>query len=261
MKTYNVVGDIAGNYLTLLALLDQMPKDAELICLGDPNDRGPRSKEVIEFLMKNGRTVQSNHAHMMTTEYRERANPRMAPRYYESGIWPESNGGSATMLSYTLEAYALHELPRIIPEAHINFLEQCPIYIETDDYVMTHAPCRQNGTLQEMAELGTGFYHRHGMDFNSEYSLIWNRLVPHRPNPELGGRINLFGHNSSVRPKAYTTQYPDGKLIHIPSDWDDILATKEKYPIYAIGLDTSAAKFLTGFNTADLQFYTQQYID
>jgi hypothetical protein len=35
MNNYNVIGDIAGEYKTLLALLNKTPKDAELISLGD----------------------------------------------------------------------------------------------------------------------------------------------------------------------------------------------------------------------------------
>ena len=51
----NLIGDIAGNFKTLLALLKKMPDD-EPIGLGDLNDRGPRSREVFDFFMKNGKS-------------------------------------------------------------------------------------------------------------------------------------------------------------------------------------------------------------
>lgn len=186
----NVIGDIGGNFLTLKALVEKMPQ-AELTCLGDPNDRGPRSREVIEFLMNNGRTVQSNHAHMMTEAWQHSATPHMQPRYYDKDIWPGQNGGMATVRSYAppdwygIIGSKLHEL---IDEEHIRFLKSCPMYIETDKFIFSHAPCRQNGTLQEMAELGTGFAGKFSVDYLSEHGLIWNRFVPKRPNPELNGK-------------------------------------------------------------------------
>jgi hypothetical protein len=256
MSNFNVIGDLEGRILTLKALLAQMPP-AELICLGDPNDRGPSTKELIEFLMNNGRTVQSNHAHMMTTEVRERANPHMVPRYYESGIWPERNGGLATMRSYTLEPFAMHELPRIIPESHIKFLEECPMYIETENFIMSHAPCRQKGTLEEMSDIGTGFYQRFGVDNKSEYSLLWNRFVPNRPNPELKGKINLFGHNSSDNVKVFCPLYPHGIKVSTEETWQECLENKP----WAIGLDTSAGGKLTGLHLPTMTLYSQEFID
>ena len=47
----NLIGDIHGNYQTLLALLKQMP-DEESVSVGDMIDRGPRSRKVLEFFMK-----------------------------------------------------------------------------------------------------------------------------------------------------------------------------------------------------------------
>jgi hypothetical protein len=98
-NNFNVFGDVVGNELTLKALLAKMPQDAEALCLGDPNDRGPRSKQVIEFLMQNGRTVFSNHTHMFTEEWKQSAMPGAYPRYYDSNIF-FGNGGEYTMKSY-----------------------------------------------------------------------------------------------------------------------------------------------------------------
>ena len=63
----NIISDIAGNYKTLMALLEKMPQDEEIISVGDMVDRGPRSKEVIEFFMnnENATAIMGNHEHMM----------------------------------------------------------------------------------------------------------------------------------------------------------------------------------------------------
>lgn len=264
-NNFNVVGDVAGNFLTLQALLAQMPKDAELICLGDPVDRGPRSKQVVEFLMNNGRTLNSNHAHMMVTEWYQHHLPGSYPRYYDRGIWPQDNGGMATVFSYGADENWMGKLDRLIPAEHIKFLENCPMYIESDDFVMTHAPARQYGTLEEMSELGKGFT-RFKFDYVSDFNLLWNRYVPARPNPELKGKINIFGHNASDDVKVYTTQYPQGIKVFNTEGLKTILDDKEKHEVYAIVIDTSKPDYagnqkLTGLHLPTMTLYFQEYID
>lgn len=271
MNNYNVVGDVAGQYFTLKALLDKMPKDSELICLGDPIDRGPRSKQVVEFLMSNGQTVNSNHAHLMVEAWEQSAMPGAFPRYYEKGIWLY-NGAIQTLTSYDIDWVAklnfqshqsMYEtvlnydetnLHTIIPKAHIDFLKNCPMYIETDKFAMTHAPLNFQKSLDEASEIGSGFVD--GVDYDSEYSILWNRYVTNKPHPKLNGKINLFGHNASDNVKVYTPRYPAGiKLTE--EEFDNF----NKSDIYAICLDTSSAKVLTGLHLPTMKLYTQEYID
>ncbi len=271
MNNYNVVGDIAGQYLTLQALLDKMPKDAELLSLGDPNDRGPRSKQVIEFLMTNGKTVNSNHAHLMVEAWEQSAMPGAYPRYYEKGIWLY-NGAIQTLTSYekdwtTLLNFQTHQnmyetvvhydethLHRIIPKAHIDFLKNCPLYIETENYAMTHAPLFIKKSLEEACKLGDGF--NKCVDADSEHSLLWNRYVAEKPNPTLNGKINIFGHNSSDEVKVFTPNYQSGIKLS-PEKFEAFDMSKA----YAICLDTSSAKVLTGLHLPTMRLYQQEYID
>lgn len=271
MNNYNVVGDVAGQFLTLKALLAKMPQDAELLCLGDPIDRGPRSKEVIEFLMTNGKTVNSNHAHLMVEAWEQSAMPGAYPRYYEKGIWFQ-NGAIATMTSYDdkwvekidfqtyrnsfdmLIRYDEPKLCAIIPREHIQFLKNCPMYIETDKFAMTHAPLDSKMSLDEASRLGGGFDEDH--DYISDRSLLWNRYVSNKPNPKLNGKINLFGHNASDEIKAYTPKYPNGIKL-TPDEFNSF----DKTTIYAICLDTSSAKVLTGLHLPTMTLYKQEYID
>jgi serine/threonine protein phosphatase 1 len=260
MNNFNVIGDIAGNYLTLLALLDKMPKDANIIALGDINDRGPRTKEVIEFFLVNEGmhdVVASNHGHMMVEEWKQQAMPGAHPRYYHDGLWPRRNGGMDTMKSYGNETeYDIH---KVIPKEHIDFLERCPGYIETENFVMTHAPIHVSYSPDEAVNLGTGFAHRI-FDQQSEQSVLWNRQVPHRVNPKLKGKINLFGHNASDKVKVYTTEFPSG-IKADQAKLNELLAKKEEYPVYAIALDTSHGPCLTGLHLPTMTIYQQEYID
>lgn len=259
-NNFNVVGDLEGRIKTLKALLDKMPKDAELLSLGDVNDRGPSTKELIEFLMKNGETVQSNHGHMMVEAWKHSAMPGCYPLYYALDIWPEHNGGMDTLRSYAPPDWlgTTTKFHEYIPESHIKFLENCPPYIESDDYIMSHAPIRGNASADEACDLGLGF--NGPFNWAAETSIIWNRYVPEMPNAKLNGKINIFGHNSSNAVKVFTTEFRGG--IKVDQDkFTEIWSKREKYPIFAIGLDTSGGKFLTGLHLPTLTLYHQEFID
>lgn len=272
MDNYNVVGDVAGQFLTLKALLAKMPQDAELLCLGDPVDRGPRSKEVVEFLMTNGKTVNSNHAHLMVEAWEQSAMPGAHPRYYEKGIWFQ-NGAIQTMTSYdsdwstkiqfasysemynTIVTYKEDKLHTIIPREHIQFLKNCPLYIESENFAMTHAPLHEKLTLEQACDLGSGFMDWRS-DEASDRSLLWNRYVGNKPNPHLKGKINVFGHNSSDNAKVYTPSFPNGIKLK-----PDNFHSFDMSDVYAICLDTSSVKVLTGLHLPTMTLYQQEYID
>lgn len=261
MDNFNVVGDIAGNLLTLKALLAKMPQDAELISLGDPNDRGPRSKQVIEFLMQNGRTVNSNHAHMFVDVWKQSAMPGANPPYYQPEIFLH-NGGLTTLDSYMISGMFTQndKIHQIVPYSHIEFLEKCPMYLESENFVFSHAPLHIMLTKERASNLGDGFANPFKHDILSELSLIWNRYVPDEPHPDLNGKIQVFGHNSSDKVKVYSTQFPNGKKVD-NDGLQTLLSTKDKYPIYAICIDTSYGKKLTGLHLPTMTLFEQEYID
>ena len=149
----NVVGDIAGNYKTLLALLAKMP-DHEVVSLGDVIDRGPRSKECLQWFIDNKQqVVLSNHDHMMFDLWKSMKDPAYVPWYSQNrwhglrNIWLD-NGGYSTFRSYLKNpptGYMTSDrvrryITRVVPEAHISFIESFPEKIETDTHIFTHAP-------------------------------------------------------------------------------------------------------------------------
>jgi len=61
-EKHYVIGDIHGEYQTLLALVEKLPKEAKLIFVGDYISRGKESKEVIEFVKKHAFcAIKGNH--------------------------------------------------------------------------------------------------------------------------------------------------------------------------------------------------------
>ena len=99
---YNVIGDIAGNHKTLMALIKKMPK-GKIISVGDIVDRGPSSRRVIEYFMDNQDTTQvlmGNHEHMMIDYYRKVCSHEFShQREYGGSTWT-SNGGRDTMKEF-----------------------------------------------------------------------------------------------------------------------------------------------------------------
>lgn len=79
-----IIGDVHGCYNTLMKLIEQFPKDQQICFVGDLIDRGPNSKQVLDFVL-DGRydCVIGNHEEMMLWDYQ---------------MWI-SNGGLATLQS------------------------------------------------------------------------------------------------------------------------------------------------------------------
>jgi len=106
MKTTYIIGDVHGEYNTLLKLIEKLPKDAEIIFVGDLIDRGAKSRQVIELIRKNNyRCVLGNHEEFMidygasfTKSYPKSTNASYMHTWY-------NNGGDATLYSYDLIQY------------------------------------------------------------------------------------------------------------------------------------------------------------
>ena len=193
MSNTYIIGDVHGEYDTLLALVDKLPKDAEIIFVGDLIDRGAKSKEVINFIRKNNyRCTLGNHEDMMinygksfTKHYPKSANTSFLHTWY-------NNGGDATLYSYNLIKYTggltcveNHEGMAQF-QADIEWLKTLPLYIELDEMindkpvVISHASC-------------SDVWHHHNnkdtQDTFREYAL-WHRRDPN-PKSEI---YNIFGH-------------------------------------------------------------------
>jgi len=193
-QTY-IIGDIHGEYETLLALVSKLPKDTEIIFVGDLIDRGAKSKEIIEFVRKNNyRCVLGNHEQLMidygtsfTKTYPKSTNPSFLHSWY-------NNGGKETLISYGLLKYDREEGLSCVENSQmmeqflddIEWLKSLPLYIELPQninnkpVVISHAPCAD-------------VWHHHdnpdALETFREYAL-WHRRDP-KPESEI---YNIFGH-------------------------------------------------------------------
>lgn len=244
MKEYNIIGDVAGQYDTLRALLDKMPKTATPLSVGDMVDRGPKSKEVLYFFMNNGEALLGNHDHMMLSEMEQNG-------YYHKGVWTW-NGGDNTIESLIPESreardngdiesgYYYHpELMEKIREKYPDlqqWLKTLPLYKELEANkdglkgFVSHAIKRPDWSLETATKLGDSAYCSIG-----ENSIIWNRGNPRR----MKDFYQICGHNSHWGLRRFTDQ--EGE--------------------YGICLDTSRHRVLTGMHWPSMQIFQQEYID
>ena len=218
----NIIGDIAGRFNELMALVAIMPKD-EFLFVGDLMDRGPDSKKVIEWVHKNAKCIKGNHEDMFVDFI-------LRTKIYHRNDFP-NNGGWATLKSYGIDLYEdtdallerlleLFAKPyELIPYEHILWLKELPLYYEEDGLLVTHAPLH-------------GCFHSAGQAkiklnaitlFNSP---LWNRTPPI-------GRKNfqIFGH----------------------------CGTMCKFGDWAVCIDDSHSKKLTGMSWPSKDIYQVEY--
>lgn len=173
MKKRYVIGDVHGCFFTLNNLLEKLPKDAEIIFVGDLCDKGNFSKEVIDLVIKNGyQCVKGNHEHLMEIY--------MQDAVYEGKESPWSSdkryGGVMTLKSYFNDyATMLH---------HLKWVESLPMYLQVDNYFITHGFALPFYEERENSDYYNDFLlHRYekGMALDKE------ALAKH-------GVVNIFGH-------------------------------------------------------------------
>ena len=165
-----IISDIAGEYKALIALIDKMP-EGEVISVGDMIDRGPQSKEVLDYFMQAppGHVIMGNHEHMMVDCLNYGG-------IYSDGVWLW-NGGDRTIASIGSYASA---------QKYVNWLAQLPKYIIIDDVFISHSFLRNvDNPVGVSCELSNT---RDLLELN----ILWNRAEPVRQK----FRLQVCGHNS-----------------------------------------------------------------
>lgn len=165
MKEFNIIGDIAGNFETMLALQEKMPK-AKLISVGDMIDRGPRSRDVLDFFIGGGgEAVMGNHEHMMLDWIAQ-------SKVYQRDVW-FMNGGAHTIASF-FPGDSDVPLIQVRKELgkYFEWVSSLPVAIRTTSGLfVSHAP--------------------YGRSVNDPVSALWNRADAE----EVTNYFSVHGHN------------------------------------------------------------------
>jgi serine/threonine protein phosphatase 1 len=143
-KPLIVIGDIHGAAKTLFALVTRYP-DHTPILLGDLVDRGPDSRSVVEWVMKNRvQCVMGNHEHLLVDHY-------TSGMEYIPGTWKQ-NGGTKTIKSWHgrvprevvmwMKALPLHIIPPEYPDLLISHTGHGLITSESQHSIQDALWCR-----------------------------------------------------------------------------------------------------------------------
>lgn len=193
-----VVSDIHGDLKQLHQAHARIAKDAEkhgvkdhtILHIGDLVDRREDSKGVIQYLMDGINddnpwiVLMGNHDRMMFWWLNDpdRRDSHLKPGY--DWIYHRI-GGRETLESYGVtypeEGFDVKQVQQqalaAIPKEHIDFLQNLPLYVETDDYIFVHAGIRPNVPMSEQ----------------TEDDLVWIR-GPFFEHTESFGKMVIHGH-------------------------------------------------------------------
>jgi serine/threonine protein phosphatase 1 len=133
-----IIGDVHGHYDALLTLLETvaLKKDDRVYFLGDLIDRGPKSAQVVQFVMDNHYPcLLGNHEAMLLDVV---SGSGTSVEIYQG--WLQS-GGYATVESYQNR----------IPPEHIDWMKKLPLYIDLGDLWLVHAGVDPKLSLEEQS--------------------------------------------------------------------------------------------------------------
>lgn len=182
-KQIVAIGDIHGCLESLVALWKKLEpyKDVLHVFIGDYIDRGPKSKQVVDFLLEEQKNRQciflrGNHEQMLLDAMNE--------GFTHNWIY---NGGDTT-----LESYNVNGDIKKLPENHIEFYKSTRLYYETDDYFFVHAGVPPHQTIEKSKE-----------DPRSEHFFLWGREHLNAFETPWEKTV-VFGHT----PRAYPIRKP-----------------------------------------------------
>ncbi len=196
-----IVGDVHGEYRSLLNLVAKTPEGTKFIFVGDLVDRGSHSAHVIQFIRKNKfACVKGNHEEMMikygTAFIRSIENDESIE---QDNKWLR-NGGRETLLAYGLVARRGKEL---IPHIYIKeflfqfkedieWLKRLPLYLELN---IKHPSSGRSVVVSHSAISSVW-----DIRYKNRYLNIFKETVLwHRTEPLDQAKIfNIFGHTPQV---------------------------------------------------------------
>ena len=225
-----IIGDVHGCFKTLQKLLTQLPDD-EIFFVGDLIDRGPRSKEVLDFMMTHPemRCVKGNHEEWA---YKVLSYATLG----EVCSWTHPrNGGQATLDSFGSKGDRCIEDD--VPKKYKEFMNNLPIYLTAeDDLFISHSSyC---GYDFENKEDVKDIY-----SWNKVRSLLWHRGTSKKVILKGKEYFHVFGH----------TPVPGAEIGEHYANID----TGACFP----GSKEEGYGVLTALQYPSMKIFTQEYID
>lgn len=194
-----ILTDIHGCYKTMIALLEKIPqseKDKGIVICGDLIDRGPMSRQVVQYCIDNKiPVVKGNHEDMMIGEAES-----IKAHLYHCDYIPNSqslwtmNGGYEALKSYSgYDESNLDDrgVPKFIFETdifneHVKWMNSLPLFIEFPEVKK-----EDRHLVISHSSIASVWKYR-----NTEYrsfaeNIMWGRPATINDVPEI---YNVFGH-------------------------------------------------------------------
>ncbi|MCX7744131.1 MAG: serine/threonine protein phosphatase [Flavobacteriales bacterium] len=177
------IGDIHGCYNTLRELIEKKlcpSTDDTLIFLGDYIDRGPSSRQVIDYICYLEQLgiqticLQGNHEELLLKNYEWEKKPPKSLFLKKQN--PFAHTWYAAGANETLASFGVQRVTDI-PEKYIQWLNQTRLFVEEDKFLLVHA----------------GFNFNYNNIFDDTASMKWIRQF----EPDLkktGGKRIIHGH-------------------------------------------------------------------
>jgi len=133
MSKQYIIGDVHGMYHTLLALLNKLPVDANIIFVGDLLDRGNYSAKVVKLVRQRGyKCVLGNHENTFIQFFDDYfAKMPWSVLTDKWQMWLYHNGGKETLQSYQIWGN-LNPSAEILEQLKSDYawMKSLPIYVE-----------------------------------------------------------------------------------------------------------------------------------
>ncbi|MEM8613698.1 MAG: metallophosphoesterase [Cyanobacteria bacterium P01_H01_bin.105] len=161
------IGDIHGHYDGLMRLLEAVDVDLqdEVYFVGDLIDRGPQSRQVVNYVRDNShRCVMGNHEQLLLEAF---PNGEAHMPAFQGWLY---SGGQSTLSSYT-NVDDLFE--------HVNWIKSLPLYLDLGDIWLVHAGLNPQRTIEEQT--------------SHEYCWIRDSFHSHK-QPYFSDKLIITGH-------------------------------------------------------------------
>ena len=186
-QKYIAIGDIHGCFHSMKALLEKLEPfyDRQFVFVGDYIDRGPGSKQVVDYLLEFKKEVdcvflRGNHEQMLLD----------ALHHNKKDMW-FMNGGRATIESYGSQGGQMQ-----LSDSHKKFYENTRLYYDTEKYFFVHAglsPARTiAASIEDENEIKEFLWERSHLN---AYETPWEKTVVfgHTPRPKPIQKENMIG--------------------------------------------------------------------
>ena len=135
------IGDLHGRYDLLLKAEEAIEKhlspvkSSTIVYLGDYIDRGPQSRQIIEFLMNK---LSDNFTMRIVLGGNHEDIMLKTCRVLKHANWWISNGGGHTLISYGHSRTGPVDLS-VVPDAHLDWISKLPLLYTDGHRVFVHA--------------------------------------------------------------------------------------------------------------------------